>query len=485
FDGVTFDYVTINYDGASGAEDWTVTYDGPAGNLDSAAAMAQDAYGNVYVTGISDGGSTGYDFATVKYQVQEPPAASPESYTINEDTPLVVGAPGVLGNDIDTDNDPLAAILDSDAGHGTLVLNSDGSFSYSPGPDYCGPEGFSYHANDGLDDSNVVAVTVDVTCINDSPLVAADEASVTVDEGTTASNSGTISDAEGDPVILAASEGAVTDNGDGTWSWSFATIDGPSDSQTVTVTADDGQGGISQAQFSLTVNNVSPAIEFIALPADPVSINDQPISVGVSFSDPGTADIHEVAWDWGDGTTDSLSSAPNPVTYTHTYTETGVYLISVTVADDDGGSTSSPQAFVVIYDPDGGFVTGGGWIWSEPGWCQLDELCNDAEGIANFGFVSKYKKGLSVPIGNTQFNFSAGGLNFLSEDYDWLVVNQGGANAQFKGTGAINGAPAPTGEAYKFMIWASDRDPGETDTLRIKIWYEDGGEIIIYENGFG
>jgi hypothetical protein len=38
-------------------------------------------------------------------------------------------------------------------------------------------------------------------------------------------------------------------------------------------------------------------------------------------------------------------------------------------------------------------VTGGGWIFSEAGWCQLDDICAGAEGKANFGFVSKYKKG--------------------------------------------------------------------------------------------
>jgi hypothetical protein len=68
------------------------------------------------------------------------------------------------------------------------------------------------------------------------------------------------------------------------------------------------------------------------------------------------------------------------------------------------------------------------------------------------------------------------------------VVNQGGTNAQFKGSGTVNGDPAPTGEAYKFMLWATDgahKDPAEADTFRIKIWYEDGDdEIAVYDNGF-
>jgi hypothetical protein len=98
-------------------------------------------------------------------------------------------------------------------------------------------------------------------------------------------------------------------------------------------------------------------------------------------------------------------------------------------------------------------------------------------GKANFGFVSKYKKGESVPTGKTEFQFKAGDLNFHSTAYDWLVVT-GSDYARYKGVGTINGA----GE-YRFMIWAGDNDP---DTFRIKIWDgEDDDEGIIYDNGMG
>lgn len=102
-------------------------------------------------------------------------------------------------------------------------------------------------------------------------------------------------------------------------------------------------------------------------------------------------------------------------------------------------------------------------------------------GRASFGFVSRYKKGAEVPTGNTQFTFKAGDLNFHSTSYDWLVVNQGGSNAQFKGTGTINGQVSPAGDDYRFMVWAGDGDP---DTFRIKIYYESGGaEHVVYDNG--
>jgi hypothetical protein len=164
--------------------------------------------------------------------------------------------------------------------------------------------------------------------------------------------------------------------------------------------------------------------------------------------------------------------------YSHAYAQAGVYPITVTVTDDDDGYDTEAYEFVVIYDPEGGFVTGGGWIYSEVGWCQLDDICAGNEGKANFGFVSKYKRGASVPTGNTEFNFKAGGLNFHSSSYDWLVINQNGENAQYKGSGTINGE----GD-YKFILWAGDKEP---DTFRIKIWEEDelGNEMVVYDNGF-
>lgn len=81
-----------------------------------------------------------------------------------------------------------------------------------------------------------------------------------------------------------------------------------------------------------------------------------------------------------------------------------------------------------------------------------------------------------MPTGNTEFVFHAGGLNFHSSSYEWLVVT-GSDYARFKGTGTINGAGQ-----YKFMLWAGDDDP---DTFRIKIWEEDESdlEFVVYDNG--
>lgn len=315
---------------------------------------------------------------------------------------------------------------------------------------------------------------------NQPPSVAADNASVIVNEGDSAANRGSVTDLDGDTVSLNASAGAVTNNNDGTWSWNFDTSDGPAESQTVTIDADDGNGGTAQTTFALTVNNVAPTIETITVPADPIDINNQPVTgVSATFSDPaGIKDENYTCTvDYNDG---SGAQAGTVVGTTctglnQTYATPGVYAVTVTVTDKDTESGSADATeYIVIYDPAGGFVTGGGWIDSPSGACPV--FCNDATGKANFGFVSKYKKGATVPTGQTQFQFRAGNLDFYSSSYDWLVI--AGAKAMYKGEGAVNGVAG-----FTFQISAIDGqvNGGDgVDKFRIKIKETGGG--VIYDN---
>ncbi|MGQ9576632.1 MAG: C25 family cysteine peptidase [Thermoguttaceae bacterium] len=108
------------------------------------------------------------------------PRAKGESYVTPENTVLTVEAPGVLANDTDANGDPLTAVLVTGPTHGTLVLNADGSLTYSPEAGYCGKDSFTYKANDGLLDSNTATVSIKVNSIP----VAADDTYAT-DKDTT------------------------------------------------------------------------------------------------------------------------------------------------------------------------------------------------------------------------------------------------------------------------------------------------------------
>jgi len=229
---------------------------------------------------------------------------------------------------------------------------------------------------------------------------------------------------------------------------------------------DNGEGTITA---SITVTNVAPAVGAITIPVDPVKVGTS-FTATVPYTDPGTADTHTVLWTWGDGPTSPGAASGGTASGIHSYTAPGIYTVSVTVTDDDGGiGTATASTYIVIYDPSGGFVTGGGWINSPQGAYKADPAMT---GKANFGFVSKYKKGATVPEGETEFQFKAGNLNFHSTEYQWLVV--AGAKAMFKGVGTVNGAGN-----YAFLVSAIDKSP---DQFRIKIWEASSTDAVIYDN---
>lgn len=261
-------------------------------------------------------------------------------------------------------------------------------------------------------------------------------------------------------------------------------LDGPNTIMVQLQVTDDG--GLSDTDTAtIDITNVAPTVDTITVPLDPVNINDQSsFTADVTFNDPGGANDEPYTCDF-DFDNDSVNDATvNGVTNTSCseplgYSEPGIFTIKATVTDKDGDSGSAMATqFVVVYDPSGGFVTGGGWIDSPQGACQFESCTNDTTGKATFGFVSKYKKGANVPIGQTQFQFKAGDLNFHSDVYDWLVV--AGPHAKFKGTGTINGSGN-----YGFMVTATDSDVnggGDTDGFRIKLWDKDNDDVVVYDN---
>ena len=102
--------------------------------------------------------------------VDTAPVAVDDSYSTSEDSALTIAAPGVLANDTDADaGTTLSAVLVSGTSHGTLTLNADGSFTYTPAANYNGPDSFTYKANDGSLISNLATVSLTVTAVNDPP----------------------------------------------------------------------------------------------------------------------------------------------------------------------------------------------------------------------------------------------------------------------------------------------------------------------------
>ena len=134
------------------------------------------------------------------------PVAAGDAFSKAEDTVLTVPAPGVLGNDADPDGDPLTAALVTGPSHGSLTLNANGSFSYTPAANFAGSDSFSYRASDGTLTSNVATAAISVTAVNDAPVAAGDAFSTAEDTVLTVATPGVLgndADPDGDPLTAA------------------------------------------------------------------------------------------------------------------------------------------------------------------------------------------------------------------------------------------------------------------------------------------
>ncbi len=223
----------------------------------------------------------------------------------------------------------------------------------------------------------------------------------------------------------------------------------------------------TSASATLSVGNPTALGTFTPLTA-PVLIGT-PVKMTISFIGEAPA---SAVWNWNDGTTSNATVVGNTLTGTHVYATQNVYTPSITITSCATTATQFYE-YVVVYDPNGGFITGGGWFNSPAGAYRPQP---SLEGRVNFGFVSKYKKGTTVPDGSTEFQYRMGNLRFHSTAYEWLVIS--GAKGQFKGSGTING----TGN-YGFILTAIDGGK-RPDRLRMKIWNK-VNNAVVYDNQFG
>jgi hypothetical protein len=140
-----------------------------------------------------------------------------------------------------------------------------------------------------------------------------------------------------------------------------------------------------------------------------------------------------------------------------------------------GTGCASSTAYLSVYDPNAGFVTGGGWITSPVGAYAANPTLT---GKANFGFNAQYKKGSNAVDGNTEFQFQAGNLNFKSTNYVAGTLVIAGSKAIFKGTGTING----TG-TYNFIVSGIDGTyNGGTGSDKFRIKITDLSGAVVYDN---
>ncbi|MFW9884137.1 MAG: Ig-like domain-containing protein, partial [Candidatus Thorarchaeota archaeon] len=221
------------------------------------------------ITDSNGGTDTGTVGITV-VPVNDFPVGVDDEYTIDEDTPLILYAPGLLANDYDVDGDTITLVVVTVPSHGSGSIGADGSFSYTPDADWYGTDGMTYQVFDGTDYSGIVTVTITVDPVNDAPVGVDDEYTIDEDGSLSVPAPGVLAndyDVDGDSLstILVSppygsssfsANGALNYNPPANWhgvtTLTYKVFDGTDYSGIVTVT--------------ITVNSVNDA---------PVGVNDE------------------------------------------------------------------------------------------------------------------------------------------------------------------------------------------------------------------
>ena len=241
--------------------------------------------------------------------------AENDSYATDEDTDLeVTAADGVLANDTDANGDELTVEVVSDAENGALTLSEDGGFTYAPGADFNGTDGFTYEVSDGQGGADEAAATITVNPVNDPPVVASAIADVTVSAGAAAQ-----------------------------------TID-------LTGVFSDVETPAGDLQFAVT-ENTDPSV------VDP-TVDQSAGELQLSFGDPGTADVTVRATDAGGATAEDTftvtvegNQVPVAQDDSDTVGEGGQTTTDVLANDSDGDGNLEPSTVQVRAQPSNGTVT--------------------------------------------------------------------------------------------------------------------------------
>ena len=335
--------------------------------------------------------------------------------------------------------------------------------------------------------------TVSLTVTDDDGAAMTDTLSVTVSNVPPVADAGNdLTVVEGDTVGFS---GAFTDGGSGdthTIEWAFGdggTANGTltpthvyveDGVYTVTLTVTDDDGAAATDTLDVTVSNAAPVVD---AGSDQNANEGEEVSFSGSFIDAGTADTHTTAWNFGDG-----STASGTLTPMHAYADDGVYTVSLTVTDDDGGATddwltvSVSNVAPIANDDDA--------ITTEDASLDIDVLSNDTDVGVNdlLCVVSIDTNGTtgSVAVGpagrlsynpNGQFESLAVGQS-ATDTFGYTVSDTQGATDTAVVTVTITGAndaPVAQGaaftvnedESHSGTVSATDVDNGATWTYHI------------------
>ena len=312
-----------------------------------------------YTVADGNGGSAEATVSVTVTPVNDVPVATAEAVTTDEDMAVSID---VLSNDSDVDGDALTVSVVEQGTNGTV--ETDGSqVTYTPNLNFNGSDSFSYTVDDGNGGSAEATVSVTVTPVNDAPIAAFELLSPELHEGSVVEFDARESNDEAD----AANSGHISayrwDFGDGTppvvemsGNTSLAThVYADNSEYTVRLDVQDNEGlwsGFPPATLTVVVNNVAPVL--VLDPVPEFILPSVAVEFGGVFSDAGILDTHTAAWSFGNGATIDESLVENggagTLAATHVYDESGLFTLTVTVTDKDGGMVSE-SVVVEVFSP--------------------------------------------------------------------------------------------------------------------------------------
>ncbi|WP_380783642.1 Ig-like domain-containing protein [Sphingomonas sp. R86520] len=312
-----------------------------SGTVDRSASQVAGGTYRVVVTATDPSGeavSSGFDWAIAN----PAPTAANDRATTAEDTSVRIA---VLGNDVDPDGDPLS-VVSANAGHGSVVVNADGTLAYTPDQDFNGNDVIVYTISDAQGGTSTASVLVTITPVQDVPRAVDDRATLVRDTSIDIPVLANDSDPDGDPLTViaaTATSGSVTINPDGTLR--YVPIAGFVGTDVVVYTIADGRGGTASATVTLTVtppNRAPVAQTDVARTAE-----DSPVTIAVLANDSDQDGDPLVVTSVSAAHGSVVVNADGTLTYTPDANYTGTDTLRYTITDGRGGTATADVTITI------------------------------------------------------------------------------------------------------------------------------------------